>query len=70
VKSLLPIIAALLPRKSDIQQQLQEYSTAASKKGKKRTRGYEGDEIFKVGVGVLCPTLEDGEIVEAALDGK
>lgn len=70
VKSILPVLTTLLPRKSEVQQHLQETSTTASKRGKKRARGYEGDEVFKVGVGVLCPTLEDSEIVELALEGK
>ena len=41
-----------------------------SRKGKKRARDYEGDEVFKVGGGVVLPTVADGEITLLALDGK
>ena len=52
-------------------QQAEVVSTAASsKKGKKRARGYEGDEVFKVGRTVLCPSSEDREIILASLDGE
>lgn len=70
MKSLLAILTTLLPHKSVAQQQLEETFTATSRKGRKRTRGYEGDEVFKVGVSVLCPTLEDCELVETALEGR
>ena|SRR5882724_3287934 len=69
VKALLPLLTTLLSSKSDVQQQLQDASVTTSKKGKTRARGYEGDEVFKVGRGVLCSTREDGEVVEATLDG-
>jgi len=46
-----------------VQQQIDENSAAISKKGKKRARGYEGDEVFKVGRGVLCPAPIDEEII-------
>ncbi|KAF8515002.1 rRNA processing/ribosome biogenesis-domain-containing protein [Gautieria morchelliformis] len=67
-KSLIPILTTLLPGKSEVQPQLQDASATSSKKGKKRARGYEGDEVFKVGIGVLCPTIEDSEIIEIALE--
>lgn len=41
-----------------------------SKKGKKRVRGYEGDEVFKVGREKLCESALDGELVLASLDGS
>jgi hypothetical protein len=40
-----------------------------NKKGKKRARGYEGDEVFKVTREVICSTREDGEVLIAALNG-
>ncbi|KAI0743285.1 rRNA processing/ribosome biogenesis-domain-containing protein [Irpex lacteus] len=39
-----------------------------SRKAKKRARGYEGDEVFKVSRGILCPTKETGEVVLVTLD--
>lgn len=41
-----------------------------NKKGKKRARGYEGDEVFKVSRGVICATEADGEVLIAALEGN
>lgn len=70
VKTLLPILTALLPRKSEATKHHQDSPTITSKKGKKRARVYEGDEVFKVGVSVLCPTSEDCELVETAMEGK
>ncbi|KAF8514880.1 rRNA processing/ribosome biogenesis-domain-containing protein [Hysterangium stoloniferum] len=67
VKTLLPQLTALLSYKVDVQQQIDENSAATSKKGKKRGRGYEGDEVFKMGRGVLCPAPIDGEIILLAL---
>ncbi|EMD40910.1 hypothetical protein CERSUDRAFT_111496 [Gelatoporia subvermispora B] len=36
------------------------------RKGKKRARGYEGDEVFKVTREVVCPKPEDGDALIAA----
>lgn len=44
--------------------------TSINKKGKKRARGYEGDEVFKTTREIVCPTVEDGEVLIAALDGN
>ena len=44
-------------------------ANVGSKRGKKRSRGYEGDEVFGVGRGILCETDEDTEHLLAALEG-
>jgi hypothetical protein len=44
-------------------------NTGKNKKGKKRARGYEGDEVFKVSREVVCPIKEDGEVLMTALYG-
>ncbi|KAJ7228479.1 rRNA processing/ribosome biogenesis-domain-containing protein, partial [Mycena pura] len=36
------------------------------KKSRKRTRGFEGDEIFKISREVVCPTVDDGKLLLAA----
>lgn len=47
------------------------FSDAANgKKGKKRARGFEGDDVFKVGPDLLCKNLKDSEMILAILDGK
>lgn len=42
---------------------------AGSKKGKKRARGFEGDEVFKSGPEVLCKSVEEESMVLAVLNG-
>ncbi|TRM68137.1 rRNA processing/ribosome biogenesis-domain-containing protein [Schizophyllum amplum] len=42
-------------------------STASSKKGKKRARGFEGDEAFRLTKSAVCPTAADAEAVLYAL---
>jgi hypothetical protein len=44
-------------------------SAGKNKKSKKRPRGYEGDEVFKVTREIICPTREDGLVLLAALNG-
>lgn len=43
---------------------------SAKRKGKKRGRGYEGDELFKGSREVIFSNKSDGEAVLAACDGK
>ncbi|KAJ7590791.1 rRNA processing/ribosome biogenesis-domain-containing protein [Mycena floridula] len=43
-------------------------SSSRSKKGKKRARGYEGDELFKTTRQVLFPLVTDGQLVLSACD--
>lgn len=70
-KAILPHLTVLLDHKSDVIQQIEESpATTSSKKGKKRARGYEGDEVFNVGRSVLCPAEEDRGIVLGSLDSK
>lgn len=71
VRVVLPSIAAILPSQS-YQAQLNDNEPPAngvSKKGKKRARGYEGDEILKVGSDFVCPTADERSAVIAALEG-
>ena len=44
-------------------------SQAQNRKGKKRARGYEGDEVFKLGREVVCSTVDDGQLLLTAVDG-
>lgn len=45
-------------------------NSTKNRKGKKRARGYEGDEVFKASRDILCPTRDDGEVVLVAVDGQ
>jgi hypothetical protein len=42
---------------------------ATSRKGKKRARAFEGDEIIRGSVAAICSTEIDGEIILTALEG-
>ncbi|KAL5527690.1 hypothetical protein ACEPAG_6491 [Sanghuangporus baumii] len=66
IKRVLPTIASLLSVKAA--EETMATVDIRSKKGKKRARGYEGDEVFKVENNLLCGTAEDAEHVLAALD--
>ncbi|KAK7695777.1 hypothetical protein QCA50_000414 [Cerrena zonata] len=69
-RALLPSITNLLAPQAEVSRE-SEHNTnngTRSKKGKKRARGYEGDEVFNVNRLVICPTNEDGEVVLATLE--
>lgn len=68
-RAILPSVSVILSPQSDIPSRDAEI-TSKNRKGKKRGRGYEGDEAFKVTRAVICPTKEDGEVVMASLQGE
>ncbi|KAF9464353.1 rRNA processing/ribosome biogenesis-domain-containing protein [Collybia nuda] len=43
-------------------------SVTKSKKGKRRARDYEGDEVFNLSRSVICPSLDDGKVILVALE--
>jgi hypothetical protein len=66
-KAVLPSITTVLaerphPQRGD--------SASGNKKAKKRARGFEGDEVFKISREVVFPTAEDGNVALAALGGQ
>lgn len=61
-------MTSLLSSESDAKPQDESGTGTGRKKGKKRARGYEGDEVFKTAREVLCATEEDGDVVIAALE--
>ncbi|RDB22742.1 Pre-rRNA-processing protein rix1 [Hypsizygus marmoreus] len=68
-KAILPSLAVILATPSEVQASAD--STASSnknKKGKKRARAYEGDEVFKLSREVICPNADDGKVLLAALE--
>jgi hypothetical protein len=69
-KAVLPSISVILSAPTGSQST--ENTPAMSsrgKKGRKRARGYEGDEVFKLSREVICPTIDDGRVLLAALEG-
>ncbi|KAL1944305.1 hypothetical protein VTO73DRAFT_3490 [Trametes versicolor] len=70
-RATLPLLTVVLSKRSEVDGESGTQAAAAhggSKKGKKRARGYEGDEVFKVGREIVCPTSEQGEILLFAVD--
>ncbi|KAG6812998.1 hypothetical protein H0H92_014929 [Tricholoma furcatifolium] len=69
-KAVLPLLSVVLatPSPSESQSPEDVGNSQKSKKGKKRARGYEGDEVFKLTREVICPGPEDGKVLLAALN--
>ncbi|KAK0231019.1 rRNA processing/ribosome biogenesis-domain-containing protein [Armillaria fumosa] len=67
-KAVLSSITAILPSQSDFDQSTDTVQTGRSKKGKKRARAYEGDELLKVSRNILFPLSDDGEAILVACD--
>ncbi|KAI9056538.1 hypothetical protein FKP32DRAFT_1599270 [Trametes sanguinea] len=69
VRAAMPLLLVLLSTRAQSGAgNEQDSGVGRSKKGKKRARGYEGDEVFKVGREIVCPTAEEGEILLVAVD--
>ncbi|KAJ3935036.1 MAG: rRNA processing/ribosome biogenesis-domain-containing protein [Lentinula lateritia] len=53
-------LMVILPSQTDVQSSMAQTDSAnRSKKGRKRARNYEGDELFKASGDVICPTIDD-----------
>jgi len=69
-KAVLPSISVVLSAPSDSQNAENAYAMSSkSKRGKKRARGYEGDEVFKLSREVICLTTGDSKVLLTALEG-
>ncbi|THV08346.1 hypothetical protein K435DRAFT_740384 [Dendrothele bispora CBS 962.96] len=59
----------LLPKQSDTSNDSEKAAVASGgKKGKKRARAYEGDEVFNTSMEVICPAHNDGKALLTACD--
>ncbi|KIK67924.1 hypothetical protein GYMLUDRAFT_36732, partial [Collybiopsis luxurians FD-317 M1] len=68
-KIMISDMTVILPSQSDVQNSLAETNALGkSKKGKKRTRTYEGDELFRTSADVVCPTADDAKALLIACD--
>lgn len=69
-RAVLPSLTSLLDAQSDVQREENtSINTSKGRKGKKRARGYEGDELFKTTKEVMLPTKEAEDVVLLALEG-
>lgn len=69
-RAILPSCTSILSRKAETSPQDGAGASSKSRKGKKRARGYEGDEVFKVGKTSLYATPEEGQSTLMAVSGK
>ncbi|EPT03591.1 hypothetical protein FOMPIDRAFT_1046630 [Fomitopsis schrenkii] len=68
-RAVAPSLAVLLSTKSQAQEGAgTTASKARNRKGKKRARGYEGDEVFNVTAKVICNSKVDGDVLLASID--
>ncbi|KAH9899725.1 rRNA processing/ribosome biogenesis-domain-containing protein, partial [Cubamyces lactineus] len=68
-RAVMPMLTILLSRRAQSSVDGErEGGQGRSRKGKKRARGYEGDEVFKVGREIVCSTPEEGETLLVAVD--
>jgi hypothetical protein len=64
-------ISAILPSQSDVNSDRNgAVVTGKGRKGKKRTRAYDGDEVFNTTMEVICTTYDDEKALLIACDGK
>lgn len=66
VKNIMLSLMPLLPTQSDAY--ASETGSGQSKKGRKRRRDYESDEVFKLSKDVICSSVAEGNAILCALD--
>lgn len=66
VKNIMLSLMPLLPTQSDAY--AGETGSGQSKKGRKRRRDYESDEVFKLSKDVICSSVAEGNAILCALD--
>lgn len=70
-RATMPLLTIVLSKRSETNGESESSGAQGrSKKSRKRARGYEGDEVFKVGREIVCATAEEGDILLTAVDGK
>ncbi|KAG6868167.1 hypothetical protein C0993_006835 [Termitomyces sp. T159_Od127] len=67
-KAVLPSLSVVLAAQLDSQASGDIAASQKSRKGKKRARGYEGDEVFKLSKEVICPGPIEGQVLVVALE--
>ncbi|KAF9268145.1 hypothetical protein L218DRAFT_892918 [Marasmius fiardii PR-910] len=68
-RAVLSIVKVVLPSQTVAGQSGDtQTGSSKSKKGKKRARGYEGDEVFKTSISVICPSFMEAKVLLTACD--
>ena len=60
---------SILPQSETKNAEMTDVSGSARWKGKKRARGYEGDEIFKTNLGVLFGSPDEERVALLSIEG-
>lgn len=68
-KVLLSTFSVLLPTQSDIRSGPVPVTGGKGWKSRKRAHDYEGDELFKTTINVICPTSVHNAVMLTTLDG-
>ncbi|KAJ8086825.1 hypothetical protein PM082_005650 [Marasmius tenuissimus] len=68
-RAVVSIVKSVLPSQADAGSSADTQGGGPkSRKGKKRARGYEGDEVFKTSISVICPSIVEGKVLLTACD--
>ena len=70
VRAMIPYLSkSILPRSEANNADGTDLGGSSKRKGKKRARGYEGDEIFKTNPGVLLGSPHEERVVMLSIEG-
>ncbi|KAK1233310.1 hypothetical protein PQX77_003536 [Marasmius sp. AFHP31] len=68
-RAVVSLVKSVLPSQADAGSSADTQGGGSkSRKGKKRARGYEGDEVFKTSISVICPSIVEGKVLLTACD--
>jgi hypothetical protein len=71
VRAVIPYLTKpILPQSETKTAEQSDVGGSSKRKGKKRARGYEGDEVFKTNPGVLFGSPHDERIVMLSIEGQ
>ena len=71
VRAVIPYLTrSILPQSETKNAETMDVGGSSRWKGKKRARGYEGDEVFKTNPGVLLGTPHEEQVVILSIEGE
>ena len=69
VRAVIPFLTKpVLPRSETKTPETADVGGSSKRKGKKRARGYEGDEVFKTNPGVLFSSRHEEQVVMLSVE--
>jgi len=71
VRAVIPYLArSILPQSGTKDAEAAGVASSSKSKGKKRARGYEGDEVLKTSPGVLLGSPHEERVMMLSVEGK